>query len=92
VDRTFWQVCRAPLLAWATLLVLLATTCFLAYVPMGRANLVTSLSIAAAKAMLVALVFMRLAEGEAINRLAASAGPIWVFIMLLLTAADYFTR
>lgn len=92
MDRSFREVCRAPLLAWAGLSVLLAATCFLAYVPMGRANLVVSLAIAAAKALLVALVFMRLAEGHAINRLAASAGPIWVFIMFLLTAADYLTR
>ena len=39
-----------------------------------------------------AAVFMRLREDNALNRLAASAGPIWIFIMFLLIGADYFTR
>jgi cytochrome c oxidase subunit 4 len=51
-----------------------------------------SLWIAAVKAVLIAAVFMQLREGNALNRLAASAGPIWLFIMFLLIGADYVTR
>jgi cytochrome c oxidase subunit 4 len=81
-----------PVLVWAALCVLLALTCSLAFVPMGRFNLVVSLCIAATKASLVGLVFMRLFEKNPLNRLAAAAGPIWIFVMFLLMFADYATR
>ena len=87
-----WRICRAPLLAGIALGGLLALTCSLAYVPMGRGNLPVSLVIAATKAALVAALFMRLAEPNPLNRLAAVAGPIWVFVMFVLIGADYFTR
>jgi caa(3)-type oxidase subunit IV len=81
-----------PLLTWAALCALLATTCALAYVPLGAANFPISLCIAALKASLVGMIFMRLFENNALNRLAAAAGPIWVLVMFLLMGADYFTR
>jgi cytochrome c oxidase subunit 4 len=87
-----WDIWRAPLLAWIGLCLLLVTTCTLAYVPLGEGNLPVSLCIAALKATLVAWVFMRLSEGNALNRLTAAAGPIWIFVMFLLVGADYFTR
>jgi cytochrome c oxidase subunit IV len=87
-----WRICRLPLLIWAALCALLATTCFLAYVPLGSGNFPVSLCIAAIKAALIGAVFMELREKNALNRLAASAGPIWLFIMFLLIGADYFTR
>jgi cytochrome c oxidase subunit 4 len=93
MDRsTLWRICRLPLLVWIGLCVLLAATCSLAYVPLGAANLPISLCIAASKAALIGAVFMRLRENNALNRLAASAGPIWLFIMFLLIGVDYFTR
>lgn len=90
--RPHREIWIRPLLAWAGLCALLAATCTLAYVPMGDANLPVSLVIAALKATLVAVIFMRLFEDNLINRLAAAAGPIWIFVMFLLIFADYFTR
>lgn len=90
--RRLWSVCRAPVLVWLGLCALLATTCSLAYVPLGRGNLPVSLCIAALKVGLIGAVFMRLREDDALNRLAASAGPVWLFIMFVLIGADYFTR
>ena len=87
-----WRICRLPVLIWAALCVLLAMTCALAYVPLGDGNLPLSLAIAAAKAALIGAVFMRLREANNLHLLAASAGPVWLFIMLLLIGADYFTR
>ncbi|MGN6516791.1 MAG: cytochrome C oxidase subunit IV family protein [Rhizomicrobium sp.] len=81
-----------PLLVWVALCVLLATTCTLSFVPLGRGALPVALTIAALKASLVGMVFMRLFENNALNRLAAAAGPIWVFVMFLLMGSDYFTR
>jgi caa(3)-type oxidase subunit IV len=93
MDRSrLWRICRLPLLIWTALCLLLAATCFLAYVPMGPANLPVSLCIAGLKAALIGAVFMRLRDNNALNRLAASAGPIWLFIMFLLIGADYLTR
>ena len=92
-ERKDWKtLLLRSLLTWLALCVLLALTCALAYVPLGRGNLPVSLAIAAVKVTLVALVFMRLFEPNPLNRLAAAAGPIWIFIMFLLTGADYFTR
>ena len=87
-----WSLWRTPLLAWAGLTALLAATCALAYVPLGWGNLAVSLLIAALKAALVGLVFMRLFRGTPLDRLAALVGPIWVFVMFLLLEADYLTR
>ena len=81
-----------PLLTWIALCILLATTCALSYVPLGDGNLIVALMVAAIKASLVGAVFMRLFEPNPINRLAAAAGPIWIFIMFVLIGADYFTR
>jgi cytochrome c oxidase subunit 4 len=87
--RDIWM---RPLLTWLALCALLAITCALAYVPLGRGNLPLSLCIAAIKAAFVGAVFMRLSKPDPINRLAAAAGPLWLFIMFLLIGADYFTR
>jgi caa(3)-type oxidase subunit IV len=81
-----------PLVTWAALCALLAATCALAYVPLRNANLPVSLVIAAFKATPVGVIFMRLFEDRPLNRLAAAAGPIWVFVMFLLMFANYFTR
>ena len=90
--RALWRIWRAPIFAWLALGGLLAATCALAYVPLGAGNLPLSLLIAGIKAALVALVFMRLSENNALFRLTAAAGPAWLFILFLLTGADYFTR
>ena len=87
-----WRVSRKLVLTWLALCLLLSATCALAYVPMAGGNLVVSLIIAAVKATLVGAVFMRLSEDNALNRLAAFVGPIWVFVMFLLMGSDYFTR
>jgi caa(3)-type oxidase subunit IV len=57
---------------------------------MGQSSV--SLCIAAVKARLIGVVLMRLHEPNSLNRLAAAAGPIWLFIMFVLIGADYFTR
>ncbi len=94
MDRsaTLWRLSRGPLLVLVALGALLSATVALAYVPLGSANLGISLAIAAVKGSLVGLIFMRLNEANSLNRLAAMAGPIWVFVMFLLLYGDYLTR
>jgi cytochrome c oxidase subunit 4 len=91
-ERRSHGIWLAPLFTWGGLCLLLVSTVALAFAPLGQANLPVSLVIAAIKAGLVGWVFMRLSAGESLNRLAASAGFIWIFIMFLLLGADYYTR
>lgn len=77
---------------WLALMVLLALTTALAFVPLGTANLFISLAIAAAKALLVLLLFMELKASSALIRAAAAAGFFWLAIMIALTTADYTHR
>ena len=76
---------------WLALMVLLALTTGLAFVPLGSANLFVSLGIAVAKALLVLIVFMEL-KGSSLIRAAAAAGFFWLAIMIALTSADYTHR
>ena len=77
---------------WVALMVLLALTTGLAFAPLGAATLFVSLTIAAAKALLVLLLFMELKAGNALVRTFAAAGFFWLLIMIALTAADYTHR
>lgn len=87
-----WHASRWLVLTWVGLCLLLAATCTLAFIPLGKGNLPLSLVIAAIKTALVGAVFMQLLEKNALNRLAAFVGPVWIFIMFLLMGSDYFTR
>jgi cytochrome c oxidase subunit IV len=77
---------------WIALMLLLAATTALAFVPLGSANLFISLGIAAAKALLVLLLFMELKASGGLVRAFAAAGFFWLMIMLALTTADYTHR
>ena len=63
-----------------------------AYLPLGRLNLVTGLTIAVVKIALVAVVFMRLWSSRPLLRLAAATGLFWLTILFLLTFTDLVTR
>jgi len=77
---------------WAALVLLLAATTGAAFLPLGRLNLFVALAIAAAKALLVLIVFMELRRSSGLVRAFAAAGFFWLAIMLTLTSADYLTR
>ncbi|MBA2919452.1 caa(3)-type oxidase subunit IV [Sphingomonas sp. MAH-20] len=77
---------------WAALLVLLATTTGLAFLPLGRWNLVVAIAIASLKALIVVIVFMELRRSSGLVRVFAGAGFLWLMILLGLTGADYANR
>ncbi len=83
---------RKAALVWLGLTLLLAATLFAAYLPLGQVKIAVSLGIAAAKAALVALVFMELAADGPLTRMAAAAGLIFLAILLSLTLAEEATR
>jgi cytochrome c oxidase subunit 4 len=77
---------------WAALVVLLATTTGLAFVPLGRWNLVVAIAIASMKALIVVIFFMELRRSSGLVRVFAGAGFLWLLILLGLTGADYSSR
>ena len=78
--------------AWAALLALLAATLGLAYAPLGAGNLVVALTIATAKGLIVAAVFMKLAGRPSLRWVFAGAGLFWVVVLFALSLTDYATR
>jgi cytochrome c oxidase subunit 4 len=72
------------------LLALLALTWAIAYVDLGPFNLIVSLAVAIAKAIVIALFFMHI-KGSLLH-FAAMAGVIWLLFLISLTLGDYITR
>ena len=79
-------------LVWLGLMVLLALSCFLAYVPLGSWNLPAGVGIALLKAGLVIAFFMGLEKATGLDRLAAVAGIVFLVVLFTLTFGDLFTR
>jgi cytochrome c oxidase subunit IV len=77
---------------WAGLLVLLAATIILAYVPLGPVHVVISTSIAFAKAILIVLFFMHVKYKQRLIAVFVCAGFFWLAIMFTLSLTDYMTR
>ena len=84
-SKDYWKNC-------AGLMGLLALTWSIGYLNLGIFNLVVALAIAVAKMILIALFFMHLKGSSRLLHLAAMAGLLWLFLMLALTLADYFSR
>jgi cytochrome c oxidase subunit IV len=83
---------KVVLRVWLALLSLLAATTALAFAPLGSATLFVSLAIAAAKALLVLIIFMELKASSGLVRAFAAAGFFWLAILFALTMADYSHR
>ncbi|MCW5687051.1 MAG: cytochrome C oxidase subunit IV family protein [Pseudolabrys sp.] len=82
----------ALVLSWLALLGLLGLTVLMAYQPLGGFNFPVALTIAAAKALIVAAVFMELRDRCGLTIAFAAAGVFWLSILLWLAGTDYFTR
>jgi cytochrome c oxidase subunit 4 len=83
---------RSLVLVWLALLVLLGASAGSAFAALGAWNTVLNLAIAAGKAALVALFFMRLRGSHVLVRLAAAAGIATLAILFALSGSDYATR
>lgn len=92
LPRSAGAILRRALPVWAALVGLVLLTLALAYVPMGRLNMPVSLAIAAAKALLIALMFMDLRRPDPLLRLAGFASLLWIGFMFALTFGDLLTR
>lgn len=77
---------------FATLMVLTAVTVGVAYVDLGKFNLLVALTVAVIKATLVVLYFMHIRYSSRLMMVVITAGFFWFGILIVLTLGDYLTR
>lgn len=77
---------------WIALMVLLALSAASAWLRLGPWNSVANLGIAALKAALVGLFFMRLARSGPLLRMVAMTALATLALLLLLSGTDFWTR
>jgi caa(3)-type oxidase subunit IV len=87
-----WDLAKGPLAVWLGLLVLLAISVASAYMPLGGFNAALNLLIAAVMIFLLAAYLMNLRWSNALVRVIAASGLLWLVFMLVLTFTDYFSR
>jgi cytochrome c oxidase subunit 4 len=85
-----------PRTTYLTIFVILITlttvTVFVAYLDLGRMNVVVAVTIAVIKAMLVALYFMHVRYSARLIQVVVVGGVFWLLILFALTMSDYLTR
>ncbi len=75
-----------------TLMVMTVVTTAVAFVDLGRFNVVVALAIAFFKASLVVLFFMHVHYSTKLTKMIVGAGIFWLAIMVFFTMADLLTR
>jgi cytochrome c oxidase subunit IV len=85
-------VLRRHVITWLALMALLALTLGSSFVPLGAFNAVSNFMIAAAKAALVLVIFMRIMQADTAARVAAAAGLIWLGFLTALSLVDILSR
>jgi len=79
-------------LVWIALLVLLGLSAVSSLLALGTFNLVSNFAIAALKAALVVIVFMRIRRSERTVHVAAAAGIVWLALLIALSLSDFLAR
>jgi cytochrome c oxidase subunit 4 len=77
---------------FAILLVLTGVTTAVAFVDLGRMNVVVALTIAVVKGSLVLLYFMHLRYTARLTPLMVAIAFFWLAVMIVLTMADVVSR
>lgn len=83
--KTYWGV-------FLSLLVLTVVTTLIAYVDLGRFNVVVALAIAIFKACLVILFFMHVKYSTKLTKTIVASGFVFFAIMIFFTMTDLLTR
>jgi caa(3)-type oxidase subunit IV len=86
------RVWSRPLIVWIWLVLLAAGSLGSSYAPLGAFNTTIQLGVAGIMVALLWLFLMELIWMEALVRLIALAGLVWISFMFALTLADYFSR
>jgi cytochrome c oxidase subunit IV len=74
------------------LMALLGATVAIAYIHLGKLNMVAALSIAVIKAVLIILYFMHVRYSSRLLWIFVCAGFFWLGIMFALSFSDFLTR
>jgi cytochrome c oxidase subunit 4 len=78
---------------WIALLCLTVVTAAVSFVDLGPLNTVVALVIATIKALLVVLFFMHVKyTSEKLTKIVIVSAIFWLFLLLVLSMADYGTR
>lgn len=84
---------RIYVIVWGILTLLLAGTYTAAKLPLNDTwSVVSNMSFATAKTVLVAWFFMHLNESTALTRLTAVSAVLFLFLMMWITLADVLFR
>jgi cytochrome c oxidase subunit IV len=83
---------RSYVAVFVALLLLLFATVAAAYLPMGPLHFPVAMAIAAAKAVLIVLIFMHALHSHRFTVVVCAASLLWLAIMLALTLSDYHSR
>jgi len=74
------------------LMVLTAVTVGVAFLDLGRLNVVVALAVAVLKATMVVLFFMHVKYSSRLTQLVVIAALAWLTILFGITLSDYLTR
>jgi cytochrome c oxidase subunit 4 len=83
---------RTNALVFLALLVLLFATVEAAFLPLGQLHLPIALAIAAAKAVLIGLIFMHIYFSRNLTWIVPAASLFWLGMLVALTVTDYLSR
>jgi cytochrome c oxidase subunit IV len=83
---------RVYLTVFAILLALTALTTWVAFIDLGRLNVIIMVAIAVVKATLVILFFMHVRYGTGLTWLVLSTGFAFLLLMIVGTTADMWIR
>jgi len=83
---------RVYYLIFGILMICTALTVAIAFVDLGRLNVVAALTIAVFKATLVVLFFMHVKYSTRLTWAVVASSVFWLGILLALTMGDYLTR
>ena len=77
---------------FGSLMVLLGATVAIAYIHLGKLNVIAALTIAVIKAVLIILYFMHVRYSSRLLWIFVGAGFFWLGILFALSYSDFFTR
>src|SRR5262245_8938885 len=83
---------RVYFTVFGALMVMLAVTVGVAYIHLGKWNVIAAMTIAVTKAVLIILYFMHVRYSSRLSWVWVGAGFFWLIIMFALTFSDYLTR
>jgi cytochrome c oxidase subunit IV len=77
---------------FAALMALLGATVAIAYIHLGKLNIIVAMTIAVIKATLIILYFMHVRYSSRVLWVFVGAGFFWLMILFALSFSDFLTR